>query len=114
MALGDVLWIDFPELPQSGREQSDRRPAVAVEAELPGIDLPIVMVVPFTSNLAALRFPYTVRIEVSPHNGLTKPSVALCFQLRAIDRKRVVGKAGTLNPNDLGRIRSELKRLLGF
>lgn len=114
MARGDVVWIDFPESQQSGHEQSGRRPAAAVEADLPGIDLPTVMVVPFTSNLTALRFPYTVKIDVSPQNGLTSPSVALCFQLRAIDRKRIIGKAGTLDAGDLSRITSELKRLLGL
>ncbi len=70
------------------------------------------MIVPVTSTLAALRFPFTVRIEPSSANGLTLPTVAMVFQLRAIDRKRIIGKIGELEPEDLAQIDAEIWRML--
>ena len=61
MARGDVVVIDLPvsEL----REQSGRRPAVAVQTDLAGE--PMLVVAPITSNLAALRFAFSVLVEPS-------------------------------------------------
>ena len=75
MARGDVVVIDLPvsEL----REQSGRRPAVAVQTDLAGE--PMLVVAPITSNLAALRFAFSVRVEPSPENGLTFPQSSWFF-----------------------------------
>ena len=54
MARGDVLLVSLP--PSDRREQSGRRPAVAVQMDQAGE--PMLMVVPVTSNLAALRFSF--------------------------------------------------------
>ncbi|HAF23913.1 MAG TPA: hypothetical protein DCK93_13585 [Blastocatellia bacterium] len=52
------------------REQSGRRPAVAVQTDQGG--KPMLLVAPVTSNLGALRFAFSVRVEPAPENGLTK------------------------------------------
>lgn len=114
MARGDVLRISFPQSTTPGNEQIGTRPAIAVEADIPGIVLPTLMVVPLTSNRNALRFGFTVEVAPSSQNGLTAPSVALCFQLRAIDRRRIVEKLGELEQHCLERISQELTRLLGL
>ena len=59
MARGDVLLVSLP--PSDRREQSGRRPAVAVQTDLAG--QPMLMVAPVTSNLAAMRFAFSVRVE---------------------------------------------------
>ncbi len=114
MAQGDILWIDFPDSNVPGREQHGQRPAVVIEVELPGSALPTQLVIPMTSNLNALRYTSTVKIEPSPKNGLSSTSVALCFQLRAIDKKRIIRTAGALDAVDLSHILAEIKRLLGM
>lgn len=115
MARGDVLRVELPEPGQSaGREQAGTRPAVAVQADLPGANISTVMIVPFTSQLAALRFPYTFRVEPSPANGLDRPSVLLVAQLRAIDRRRIRATLGRLEPEDIARLEKEMQRLLGL
>ena len=114
MAQGDILRIEFPESNVPGHEQHGQRPAVVIEVELPGSNLPTQLVIPMTSNLSALRYTSTVKVEPSPRNGLNNTSVALCFQLRAIDKKRVISTAGTLDAGDLSRIIAEVKRLLGM
>ncbi len=72
------------------------------------------MVVPVTSQLGALRFPYTIRVEPSPMNGLASPSVLLVFQLRVIDRRALVGTMGRLESAYLEQLDSELRRLLAL
>ncbi len=47
------------------------------------------MIVPFTSNMKAQRFPHTIVVEPTEESGLTVQSVQLAFQLRAIERQRV-------------------------
>lgn len=53
-----------------------------------------------------------MRIEPSPLNGLTLPSVAMVFQMRAIDRKRIIRKIGELEPEYLAQVDAEIWRML--
>jgi mRNA-degrading endonuclease toxin of MazEF toxin-antitoxin module len=68
----DVVFVELPPpLGGVGHEQTGRRLAMAVQDEL--ATLPTVLVVPLTSRLEALRFPFTLRIEPSevvPRRGL--------------------------------------------
>jgi mRNA interferase MazF len=108
MARGDILRVTLPE--SDKREEKGTRPAIAVQME--NIASPMLMVVPVTSSLGSLRFPFTVRIEPSEMNGLTLTSVALVFQLRAIDRKRIVHKIGELEAELLAQIDAEIWQML--
>ncbi len=78
MARGDVLLVNLPA--SDGREQNGRRPAVAVQTDVAGE--PMLMVAPITSNLKALRFKFSVKVEPSTENGLDLPSVVMVFQMR--------------------------------
>ena len=108
MARGDVLLVSLPD--SDKREEKGNRPAIAVQAD--AVNSPMLMVVPVTSSLGALRFSFTVKIEPSEQNGLTLPSVAMVFQLRAIDRKRIIRKIGELEPENLAQIDTEIWRML--
>lgn len=72
----------------------------------------MLMVAPVTSNLAALRFAFSVRLEPSAENGLTMPSAVMVFQLRAIDKARIVRKIGRLSEADMTRVDTEVWRML--
>ena len=108
MARGDVLLVSLP--PSDRREQSGRRPAVAVQTDQAGE--PMLIVAPVTSNLAALRFSFTVRVEPSPENGLTLPSIIMVFQMRAIDKARIIRRIGRVSNEDMERIDAEIWRIL--
>ena len=111
MTVGEIHWIELP--PGTGNEQSGRRPAIIVQdASFAGL-LPVVLVIPLTTATATLRFPGTVSIPTSPENGLRQPSVALVFQMRAVDRRRIGGRIGTVSADVLAEIFSALDRLLG-
>ena len=72
----------------------------------------MLMVAPITSNLAALRFAFSLRVEPSPENGLTVPSVVMVFQMRAIDKTRIIRRIGQLSQADVVRIDAEIWRML--
>jgi mRNA interferase MazF len=74
----------------------------------------MAIVVPLSSQLDALRFPHTFEVKPSKLNGLTFPSVALVFQLRAIDRLRLLGVRGNLEDHYLERLDQELRLMLGL
>ena len=108
MPRGDVLLVSLP--PSERREQSGRRPAIAVQTDQAGE--PMLMVAPVTSNPAALRFKFSVRVEPSPENGLTTSSIVMVFQMRAIDKARIVRKIGRLANEDMARVDAEIWRML--
>ncbi|MDZ7951655.1 type II toxin-antitoxin system PemK/MazF family toxin [Nostoc sp. DedQUE09] len=108
MARGDILLVGLPE--SDKREEKGNRPAIAVQTDI--ATSPMLMIVPVTSSLGALRFPFTVRIEPSQQNGLTLPSVAMVFQLRAIDRKRIIQKIGELELQYLTQVDAEIWQML--
>ena len=53
MSVGDIDWVDLPSA--NGHEQRGRRPAVVLQDDDYGGDLPVVLVVPLT----------TIRIKLS-------------------------------------------------
>jgi mRNA interferase MazF len=75
--------------------------------------LPTVLIVPFTGAQAALRFPGTLAVQPDGRNGLTVPSVALVFQLSALDKSNCLQHLGQLDPATLDQIFTELDKLTG-
>ena len=106
MKKGEVWFVDIPQ--GSGHEQTGLRPVVV----LSDVEADIVIVVPFTSNLQALRFPHTVEAKPSAKNGLKATSVALVFQLRAIDKRRLIEKIGELEEDALRDVERIIKAIL--
>ena len=111
MTVGDIHWIELP--PSTGHEQSGRRPAIIVQDEASVGILPVVLTVPLTTASSTLRFPGTLRIQPATENGLSDPSVALVFQLRAVDRRRIGGRIGAVSSVVLAEIFATLDKLMG-
>src|SRR5262245_8786515 len=99
MKPGDIYWVDFPA--GAGRAQAGRRPAIVVQGSTASGKLPTVLVIPFTSQQDALRFPGTVLIEPDNRNGLRQPSVALVFQLTVLDKRFLAAKLGSISKTNL-------------
>jgi mRNA interferase MazF len=75
--------------------------------------LPTTLVVPLTSQLDALRFAGTVLVEADARNGLRRASVALVFQLTAVDRRYLAERLGDVSGEVLEGIWSALDELTG-
>lgn len=110
MQQGDIFWIDFPG--GAGRAQAGRRPAVMLQGATASARLPTTLVVPLTSKQDALRFPGTVLIEPDENNGLKVPSVALVFQLTAIDQKFVSSRIGSIDETKTSELMESLDELM--
>src|SRR3989338_1469006 len=77
------IWL--ANLPQwTGKEQLGKRPVLLMSKNVTNL----VIVIPLTSNLNSEKYHYTLKVKPSDKNCLTKDSVALIFQIRAIDIKR--------------------------
>jgi mRNA interferase MazF len=111
MTVGDIHWVQLPAA--NGHEQRGRRPAVIFQDDAYAGGLPVVLVVPLTTAREAMRFAGTVLIRPTADNGLAQVSVALVFQLRAIDRRRVQERIGSVNEPVLHEMRAEFDKLTG-
>jgi mRNA interferase MazF len=108
---GDVWRVHLPTVP--GHTQAGVRPAVILQEDTATALLPTVIIVPFTGTIGAMRFPGTLLVQPDGQNGLTKPSVALVFQLTAIDRNDCQQPLGVLDTASLDLIFAELDKLMG-
>jgi mRNA interferase MazF len=108
MKKGEIWETDLPY--SDGKEQSGRRPSAIISE----IEANMAIIVPFTSNVQALRFQNSVEVEPSIENGLDSLSIALCFQVRAVDKKRLLKRIGELESRKVKEIDASLKRMLGL
>ena len=106
MKKGDICIINLAV--EVGHEQYGQRPAIVIS----DTGIGILIVVPLTSNLEALRFPYTLAILPNKQNNLKQKSVALIFHIRAIDKSRVAKIIGKVNKQIEEKINFILKEML--
>jgi mRNA interferase MazF len=111
MRRGEVWRVDIPYIP--GHVQAGQRPAVIVQDDPFIVTLPTVLIVPFTGSQSATRFPGTGLVQPDGQNGLAVPSVALVFQMRALDRGWCLQRLGILDAAVLDQIFTELDKLTG-
>lgn len=106
MIKGEIWIVAIPAI--GGHEQEGLRPAIIIADTKSSV----VIIVPCTANLQALRFPYTLRLARTKANGLDVDSIALVLQLRAIDKRRLVQRIGRLDESDGNEIDKMLARLI--
>ena len=111
MKIGDIRWVELPDV--GGREQSGRRPAIIMQDDGYSANLPTTIVIPLSSAMAALRFPGTAQVKATDSSGLRTESVALVFQIRAIDRGRIKETIGAVSTSELAEIRAEVAKPFG-
>ena len=95
------------------KEQQGRRPAIIVQDENYGGRLPTVFVIPLSSSRNALRFAGTALIAANLTSGLRNDSTALVFQCRAIDRKRIGERIGSVTIDERQEVFAEWRKLTG-
>ena len=106
MKKGEIYYVEIPTT--DGHEQSGARPVIILSE----LEADIVIIIAFTSNMQALRFTHTIEVNPTSKNGLKSKSVALIFQLRAIDRRRLKNKVGAIEDMILAKIDGMIKKML--
>ena len=106
MKKGEIWLAELPST--NGHEQIGARPSILLSET----EANIAIIIPLTSNVQGLRFPHTIEVKPSNKNGLSTISVALIFQVRAIDKKRLKKKIGELEDKTMGEIDKLLRKVL--
>ena len=101
---GDVWWVDLN--PTLGSEIRKSRPAVIISADGLNRARRTVVVIPLSTGPAA-RPPLVV-----PTPSLGEASMAVCDQLRAVDKSRLTRPAGVLSGADLRAVENGLRSVL--
>lgn len=115
MKRGDIVLVNLPSpTGHTGHEQIGSRPALIVHNDVTCQTLSVIMIIPFTSQLSAQRFPHTIPVSPSPTNGLNQPSLLMVSQLRAIDKQRLAKTIGHLENHTMELVDAEIKSLLGL
>ena len=108
---GDVVLCNLN--PPSGTEQAGVRPVAIVQIDRANAASPHTIMVPFTSKIRRALLPSHVLIPAGS-GGLTQDSVALCEQVRVIDKKRIIKVLGRLGQNELDELAKSLRLILGL
>ena len=108
MTVGDVYLVELPA--RGGHAQAGRRPAIILQSIT---TLPTTLLIPLTSQLDALRFAGTVLVEADSQNCLRQHSVALVFQLTAVDNRFISVRLGRVSEEVLEQIFLALDNLTG-
>lgn len=106
MTVGDLYWVESPA--GAGHAQGGRRPAIIFQGEDANGVPPTVLIIPLTTQRDALRFPATFLIEMDSRNNLRRNSVALIFQLTALDKRLIREWIGEMSLDVITRVWEEL------
>ncbi len=103
---GDIYWVNLD--PTIGSEIKKQRPCVLMGVTPINDARRTVLVLPLSSS-GTPRPPLAIEVECLGRNV-----VAVCDQLRAIDKSRLHQKAGSLKLTDLEKIEDSLRQILSL
>ncbi len=101
---GDIWWVALD--PAQGSEIRKTRPAVVITADALNRARRTLVVVPLSTGPE----PRPPIVVATPSAG--PGAVAVCDQLRAVDKRRLTRAFGRLSPSDLGTVEDGVRRVL--
>jgi mRNA interferase MazF len=99
--------------PTQGSEQSGIRPVIIFQNNLVSRYSSTTLAIPLTTNQRRAALPICVAIPQG-EGGLTQDSVALCFQLRVLDKTRLIKKLGQLSASTISQLEETVLLTLGY
>ncbi len=108
MKHGEVWLVDFS--PKVGQEIDKIRPAIIINHDSMGA-LELKVVVPITDATRWVR-EWHVSLYATLANGLSKESIADCFQVKSISKKRFVKQMGKLSKQEMDEVKIGLIKVL--
>ena len=111
MQRGEIWRADLS--PTRGSEQYGARPVLIIQDSRLTRFLRSVVGLPFTGNVGMADHPACVFVPAGA-GGLRKDSVALCHQLRVMDKSRLMERWGTLPAQQMREIEQIVRYTLGF
>lgn len=104
MKRGDLYWVNLDST--VGSEIRKKRPCVLVGADPINKARRTVVVVPLSTGPKA-RPPLTIRVK-----ALDKTAVAVCDQIRAVDKTRLISRVGKLSRDNMRDLDQGLRQVL--
>ena len=99
--------------PTRGSEQAGIRPVLIFQTDLLNRFATTVLAIPLTTNLRRASLPSCVLVTRG-EGGLVSDSVALCHQLRVLDKSRLQRKLGTVSQQTLSTIENRMLFTMGI
>lgn len=98
--------------PALGREMRKKRPILVISENTLNQALSTIVVIPFSSLIPA--FVGLDLVVFKKQTGLDKKSVLIVNQLRAIDKSRLVSKAGLISSAKMQEVEAAIRAVLGL
>lgn len=108
---GDVYVVRLD--PTEGVEIAKTRPAVVIQNDVGNRFSNLTIVAPITSKYDAELYPTEVLVK-APEGGLNTDSVVLLNQIRAVDKRRLTRRLGTLHPSTMTLVNEALAVSVGL
>jgi mRNA interferase MazF len=99
--------------PTKGSEQAGTRPIIIFQENTISKFTSTIITIPLTSNLRRAALPTCLLIS-SGQGGLSQDSVALCHQLRVLDKTRLIKRLGQLDAGAIAYLESIVLFTLGY
>ncbi|HMF56149.1 MAG TPA: type II toxin-antitoxin system PemK/MazF family toxin [Pyrinomonadaceae bacterium] len=108
---GEIWLADLN--PTRGSEQAGTRPVIIFQNNLISKYTTTILAIPLTTNLRRASLPSCIQIS-KDEGGLASDSVALCHQLRVLDKTRLLKRLGAVSPSTIIAIESCVKFTIGM
>ncbi len=108
---GDVVRVRLD--PNEGSEQAGERPALVISPDIINQVGRMIIVAAITSRKTERVYPFEALLE-PPEGGLALRSKVLLLQIRAIDKRRIIGAYGSVSEDSMSRVEEALKIALGL
>lgn len=108
---GEVWLADLN--PTQGSEQAGTRPVIIFQNDIVSRFSTTVVAIPLTTNQRRASSPICLVINQG-EGGLAQDSVALCFQIRVLDKTRLIRKLGQLNSETITQLEEVVLLTLGY
>lgn len=99
--------------PTQGSEQAGVRPVIIFQSDIVSQFSTTVITIPLTTNQRRASLPICVSIEQGD-GGLSQTSVALCFQMRVLDKSRLIRRLGQLKAETILQLEDTVLLTLGY
>jgi mRNA interferase MazF len=99
--------------PTQGSEQAGVRPVIIFQNDIVSQFSTTTIAIPLTTNQRRASLPICMLIKQGD-GGLSQDSVALCFQIRVLDKTRLIRRLGQLSAETITQLEEVVLVTLGY
>jgi mRNA interferase MazF len=99
--------------PTQGSEQAGVRPVIIFQNDIVSQFSTTTITIPLTTNQRRASLPICMLIKQGD-GGLSQDSVALCFQIRVLDKARLIRRLGQLSAETVAQLEEVVLVTLGY